>query len=131
MAANPPDESGAPLVRAHRVTIAVVGACALVSWLRAGSPNELPESVGTLVLPGALAVTMAIIVARQIALRSRDGHSRRTALLVTYALCGVLGVFGAALAFLGDDGSRGALFALGAAIFALGSPPRSGLFAAR
>ncbi len=129
MAGTTPTEPGASLVRTHRATILLLGVCALLSWQRSQDASELSQSVDAVVLPTALALAMGIMAARQVALRSRSPRSRRVALLVTYGLCASLGIFGAALAFAGDSGSRGALFALGAAIFTLGSPPRPGIFA--
>jgi hypothetical protein len=61
-----------------------------------------------------------------VALRAQRPPTRAYALLATYLLCGALGLFGVGLAFAGDDGSRGALLALGGAIFTLGSAPAPG-----
>ena len=100
--------------------------CAVLSLLHARDASELAPRLERLVTPIALAFALGILVARQVVVRARSPQARFRALLAVYVLCDGLGVFGTLLAFAGDDGSRGALFALGGAIFALGSPPGFG-----
>ncbi len=123
-----PDATGlaSALGRVRWATVGMLALCAVLSLLRSRDESDLAPSLQGIVTPIALAIALGILVARQVAVRARSPQSRFRALLAVYVLCGALGVFGTFLAFAGDDGSRGALFALGGAIFALGSPPGFG-----
>jgi len=121
----PGTELLASLARVRWATLGMLVACAVFSWLHARDASELPAELASGVTPVAIALGIAIIGARHLALRASRPRSRFAALLATYLGCCALGVFGAVLAFAGDDGSRGALFALGGGIFTLGSPPGS------
>lgn len=114
------------LVRVRWAVLATLVLCAVLSWMRARDVSELPPLLAATATPVALGLALAIIVVRQVALRARPPRTHFYALLATYLLCGALGIFGTLLAFAGDDGSRGALLALGGAIFTLGTAPGPG-----
>lgn len=116
----------ASLRRLRWTTIGTLGVCALLSWLQTRETSSLPPALAAAALPVAIVLAAGIMAARQVALRAQAPRTRLYALLTTYLSCIALGVFGAVLSFAGDDGSRGALFALGGAIFTLGSPPGLG-----
>lgn len=127
----PPEATAlaASVARLRWATLALLIVCAVVALLHRAEASSLAPSLETLVTPVSLALAVGIFVVRQIAGRA-TGRARVRALLATYLLSAALGVFGAFLALLGDDGSRGALFALGGAIFTVGTPPGLGLGAA-
>ena len=115
-----------------RVRWAVLGTlivCAGVALLHRTDTPRLPARLEGLATPLSIALALGVFVVRQVAARA-TGRARVRALLATYALSAALGLFGAGLALAGDDGSRGALFALAGAIFTLGTPPGLGLPAA-
>jgi FtsH-binding integral membrane protein len=116
-------ELTASLGRVRWATAATLVVCALVSWLQGPAVSALSPAVAPLVTPIAILFAVGIMGARQLALRSAAPRTRLYALLTTYLLCAGLGVFGVALVLAGDEGTRGALYALGAAIFCIGSPP--------
>jgi hypothetical protein len=123
---SPGNELLASLGRVRWATVGMLVACAVLSGLHTREASELSPALASIAAPIAIALSVGIIGARQIALRTQTPRAHCYALLATYLCCGALGVFGAFLAFSGDDGSRGSLFALGAAIFTLGSPPGFG-----
>lgn len=113
-----------------RVRWAVLGTlvlCAVFSLLQTRESGALSSDLETSVTPVALVLAFVVMLTRQVAQRARAPRTRFQALLGTYLACGGLGLFGAALAWLGDDGSRGALFALGGAIFTIGTPTGPGI----
>ncbi|MCC6641076.1 MAG: hypothetical protein IT386_07935 [Deltaproteobacteria bacterium] len=117
----------APLATLGRLRWSVVSilvACAVLSSMR--DPGDLSPALASVAMPAGIGLGIAIIAARQWAQRAGTGRAQTKALIATYALCATLGLFGLGLALAGDDGSRGVLFAVGGAIFALGTPPGSG-----
>jgi hypothetical protein len=125
-----PAQSGTDLLDSLRrlrwAAVGLLAVCAVYSWLQARDASQLSPGLASSATPVAIALAVVIIVSRQVALRAGSLRVRFTALLATYVACCALGLFGALLAFAGDDGTRGALFALGGAIFTLGSPPGFG-----
>jgi len=113
----------ASLQRTRWTVLGLLAACAAVSLLGGGG-GGLPDTLEGLALPLGLGFAFAIFVVRQAAGQTRNARMRVRLLLVTYVLCGLLGVLGAGLTLAGDEGRRGALYALAGGIFALGSTPR-------
>ena len=112
---DPPPRAAAGRLR--WAVVALLVACAALSGTRdAGTPSP---GTAALALPAGIGLAVAIIVARQWALRAASPRARLRAVVATYLLC-------AALALAGDDPGRGVLFALGGAIFTLGTPPGVG-----
>lgn len=126
MRAPLPAQRAANLAAVRWATVATLVVCAVLSWLQARDASALPPALAPLATPVATALAVGIILARQMAQRAQAPSTRLRALLGTYLLCASLGGFGLFLAVSGDDGSRGALFALGGAIFAVGTPPGFG-----
>lgn len=120
--ATPPDPDRLlALARLRWAVVAMLIACALLSWAR--DPGALPPALARAATPVAIGLGLAIVVVRQWAQRASAASTQLRALGATYGLCAALGLFGAVLALAGDDGERGTLFALGGAIFAIGTPP--------
>ena len=119
---DPPPRAAAGRLR--WAVVALLVACAALSGTRdAGTPSP---GTAALALPAGIGLAVAIIVARQWALRAASPRARLRAVVATYLLCAALGLAGAALVLAGDDPGRGVLFALGGAIFTLGTPPGVG-----
>lgn len=116
----------ASLGRVRFATLGVLAVCAVMALLHRTDAPTLPPGLERLATPLSLGLAVTIFIARQVAGGAR-GRTRLRAILATYLLSAGLGLFGALLAVCGDDGSRGALFAFGAAIFTLGTPPGLGL----
>ncbi len=114
------------LGRVRFAVLATLVVCAAVAWLARDRPGPLPDALATVATPLSVAIAIGIFVARQIATRAQ-GAARVRALLAVYVLSELLGLFGVVLVLLGDGDSRGLLFALGGAIFTLGTPPGLGI----
>ncbi len=113
----------ASLARVRWTVLGLLALCAAMSWLRDRETSELPSTLAAAAMPLGIGIGFAIVAARIMTQRSRSARTRFYSLLATYLLSAALGVLGVCLTLLGDDGSRGALFAIGGAVFTLGSPP--------
>lgn len=124
--AAPPGALHASLRRTRLTVLALLAVCALLSLLRSNVPSTLAPYWEERALYAALVVAGGILVARQLAVHTRDLRTRVRAIVAAWLLGGLLGVLGAGIALVGGDGRRGALYALAGAIFTVGSSVRSG-----